>query len=280
MLPLLPLVTLDTPFYRCYLVVPLVTLVILVSLCYPLFPFLPFVTLVISCYLLLPLVTLVTFCCPCFPLLLLVTLVTICYLVLPLLSVVTLVTICYPFYPLLPLLPLVLVAPLVTPGYPLSENIEDTDTCFDGFVSQSSSGNFSFQQISPALVSSLLLKLCTRKATGLDIVSARLLRECFDLICDCLALIFNRSIETSIFPDEWKSARITPLYKKFGNRRDPSNYSPISIIPVVAKVFEQIVYDQLYRYLTENKLLCCYQSAFRILHSTVTALIEATDRWS
>ena len=68
-----------------------------------------------------------------------------------------------------------------------------------------------------------------RKATGLDTVSARLLRECFDLISDSLALIFNRSIETSIFPDEWKSARITPLYKKCGNRRDPSNYRPISI---------------------------------------------------
>ena len=108
----------------------------------------------------------------------------------------------------------------------------------------------------------------------------RLLRECFDLISDSLEHIFYRSIETSIFPDEWKSARITPLYKKCGNRSDPSNYRPISIIPVVAKVFERIVYDQLYRYLTENKLLCCYQSGFRTLHSTVTALIEATDSWS
>ena len=123
----------------------------------------------------------------------------------------------------------------------------------------------------------IVTRLCMRKATGLDTVSARLLRECFDLISDSLALIFNRSIETSIFPDEWKSARITPLYKKCGNRSDPSNYRPISIIPVVAKVFERIVYDQLYRYLTENKLLCCYQSGFRTLHSTVTALIEATQ---
>ena len=49
---------------------------------------------------------------------------------------------------------------------------------------------------------------------------------------------------------------------------------------MVAKVFERIVYDQLYRYLTENKLLCCYKSGFRTLHSTVTALIEATDSWS
>ena len=48
----------------------------------------------------------------------------------------------------------------------------------------------------------------------------------------------------------------------------------------MAKVFERIVYDQVYRYLTENKLLCSYQSGFRTLHSTVTALIEATDSWS
>ena len=165
-------------------------------------------------------------------------------------------------------------------GPKLSKNIADTDTCLDEFLNQSISVNFSVQQISPSLVSSQLRKLCMRKATGLDTVSARLLRECFDLISNSVALIFNRSIETSIFPDEWKSARNTPLYKKCGNRRDPSNYRPISIIPVVAKVFEWIVYDQVYRYLTENKLLCCYQSGFRTLHSTVTALIEATDSWS
>ena len=64
----------------------------------------------------------------------------------------------------------------------LSENIEDTDTCFDEFVNQSILGNFSFQQISPSLISSHLHKLCMRKATGLDTVSVRLLRECFDLI--------------------------------------------------------------------------------------------------
>ena len=150
-------------------------------------------------------------------------------------------------------------------GPKLSENIEDIDPCFDEFVNQSISGSSSFQQISQSLVR----KLCIRKATGLDKVSARLLRECFDLISDSLALIFNRSIETSIFPDDWKSARITPLHKKCVNRSDPSNYRPISIIPVVAKVFERIVYDQLYSYLTENKLLCCYQSGFRTLHSTV-----------
>ena len=87
-------------------------------------------------------------------------------------------------------------------GPKLSENIEDIEISFEEFENQSISGNSSFQQISPSLVSSHLRKLCIRKAIGLDTVSARLLRECFDLISDSLALIFNRSIETSILPDE------------------------------------------------------------------------------
>ena len=68
-------------------------------------------------------------------------------------------------------------------GPKLSESIEDIDTCFDEFVNQSISGSFSFQQKSASLVSShFIRKLCMGKATGLDTVSARLLRECFDLI--------------------------------------------------------------------------------------------------
>ena len=57
-------------------------------------------------------------------------------------------------------------------GPKLSENIEDIDTCFDEFVNQSIAGSFSFQQISPSQVSSHLRKLCMRKVTGVDTVSA------------------------------------------------------------------------------------------------------------
>jgi len=54
--------------------------------------------------------------------------------------------------------------------------------------------------------------------------------------------------------------------------------SPLS--PVVAKVFERIIYDQLYVYLTKNNLLSKHQSGFRAVHSTVTALLKATDSWA
>ena len=48
----------------------------------------------------------------------------------------------------------------------------------------------------------------------------------------------------------------------------------------MAKVFERIVYNQFYEYLTENNLISCNQSGFRSLHSTATALLEATDNWA
>ena len=70
------------------------------------------------------------------------------------------------------------------------------------------------------------------------------------------------------------------LSKNSGKRSDPTNYRPISVIPVVAKVFERIIYDQLYHYLIKNNFLSCHQSGFRSLHSTLTALTEATDSWA
>ena len=121
-------------------------------------------------------------------------------------------------------------------------------------------------------VFSLLSKLCRSKATGLDNISAKLLRECPDLLAESLTVIFNQSLITGIFPNEWKSARVTPLYKNSGKRTEPTNYRPISVIPVVAKVFERIIYDQIYKHLTKNSLLTRHQSGFRSLHSTVWAL--------
>ena len=59
-----------------------------------------------------------------------------------------------------------------------------------------------------------------------------------------------------------------------------NKYRPISVISAIAKVFERLVYNQLSSYLSENNILLKYQSGFRSFHSTVTALLEATDNWA
>ena len=80
-------------------------------------------------------------------------------------------------------------------------------------------------------------------------------------------------------PDEWKLARVTPIFKK-GKRDDPNNYRPISVIPTFAEIFEKCICDQISEYLNANNLLSYCQSGFRSLHSTLTALVDAASSWS
>ena len=101
---------------------------------------------------------------------------------------------------------------------------------------------FQFRPTTINQVLSLLNKLNKSKAVDLDKISARLVRECADLICIPICDIFNQSLSLGISPDDWKCARVTPLFKQ-GERDDLNNYRPISVISV-AKVFERIVYDR------------------------------------
>ena len=149
----------------------------------------------------------------------------------------------------------------------------------DYLTTQNYEHSFQFQETITSAVFSLLSNLCKSKATGLDRISAKLLCVCPDLIAESLCAIFNRSINTGIFPHDWNCSKVMPLFKK-GERRDLNNYRPISIIPVVAKVFERIIYNQVSSFLVDNNLLRSSQSGFRGLLSTVTALLEVTYCWA
>lgn len=62
-----------------------------------------------------------------------------------------------------------------------------------------------------------------------------------------LTLILNTALELGIFPHEWKEARVSPVHKK-SPRNDLNNCGPISVREVVAKIFEKIAFEQLYKY--------------------------------
>ena len=120
--------------------------------------------------------------------------------------------------------------------------------------------------------------LSGNKATGIDNISCKIIKIAAPAISDSLTFIFNQAITLSSFPNEWKMARVIPLYKN-GQRNIPGNYRPISVLPAISKIMERIMYDQLYNYLTKFELLSDSQFGFRKSHSTATALLDCTNDW-
>ena len=68
------------------------------------------------------------------------------------------------------------------------------------------------------------------------------------------------------------------IYKN-GDRADKSHYRPTSVLPVISRLFEKLVTDQVYKHMEDNGLFSSGQSAFLRLHSTVTHLLKNTDDW-
>ena len=80
------------------------------------------------------------------------------------------------------------------------------------------------------------------------------------------------------FPDDWKSASVCPIFKS-GKRDECTNYRLIGILSAISKIFEKLVFEQLSRYLTTNKILTDYQSGFRKAFSTCFSLLRTTNEW-
>ena len=137
---------------------------------------------------------------------------------------------------------------------------------------------FKFSPLQVRDVREAIDKVKTSKGYGIDGISSYFLKLALPFIEDSLVIMFNKSLGTASFPDSWKTARVTPIFKD-GEKDEKSNYRPISILPVISKVFERIVFNQLYEYLNRNSLLYKRQSGFRELFSTISCLLVNVDDW-
>ena len=113
---------------------------------------------------------------------------------------------------------------------------------------------------------------------GSDGIASYFINIAFPVISQSLCDIFNVSIYIGMFPDSWKTARVAPIFKN-GERNDRSNYRPISVLPVLPRLFEKLAYDQLYNHLGKNKYMYTFQSGFRTIRSVVKCLLKSTNDW-
>ena len=144
-------------------------------------------------------------------------------------------------------------------GPDLASQIQTSTSNFETYVKIAISEFAAFQHTTVDNVYQPLSRISSNKATGIDKISCKMIRMAAPAIADSLTYIFNQAITLPSFPDEWKIARVIPLFKS-GHRNMPGNYRPISILPAISKIMELM-------------------ESFRKSHSTATALLDCTNEW-
>ena len=129
------------------------------------------------------------------------------------------------------------------------------------------------------MVRECLSKLDHSKSPGPDGVHNRVLKELADVLAQPIADLFNESMDSGVVPASWRTANVTPIFKK-GDKRNPSNYRPISLTSTLGKLMEKIVRDEVNKHMTSNKLYSPHQHGFRKGKSCSTQLLEVTEDWT
>ena len=114
------------------------------------------------------------------------------------------------------------------------------------------------------------------KSSGMDDISSRICKDAFLALPDQLTHLFNCSLDMGIFPDEWKSAKIVPLFKG-GDREAVENYRPISLFPLPGKILEKIVHKRISEFFDTTHFLTPNQGGFRKGFSTTLTIADLTD---
>ena len=155
-------------------------------------------------------------------------------------------------------------------GSKLASGIPSTAFQPRDFLNRTDS-NLYFRPVSQGYIHTLITKLKSSVSCGLDNISSPYISNS---ICD----IINQVLETGIFPDDWKKAKVHSIFK-FDERNISSNYRSISILPAISKVIERVMHTQLFEYFQAGNLFIDPQSGYRPNHSTCTALISEVNLW-
>ena len=132
---------------------------------------------------------------------------------------------------------------------------------------------FKFENETLESIEKIIDKIKIDVATGIDGIPSKIIKHAKTVISPLITKIINISFETKTFPDILKSAIIKPIHKK-EDKNDISNYRPISILPVISKIFERATLNQLLTFFENHCLLSALQHAYRKNHGTVTCLFE------
>lgn len=133
-----------------------------------------------------------------------------------------------------------------------------------------------FLNTTPEEVLSVFMSLKNTTARDIDDLQIRPIKAALDLLLPVLTHLFNICLSTGVFPEKMKHARVSVLYKS-GDRNIFSNYRPISILPVISKGLEKIIYQRVMSFCEKYSILSPHQFGFRRGMSTELALLTQKE---
>ena len=136
---------------------------------------------------------------------------------------------------------------------------------------------FTIRPVTATDVSRVIDSMRVSTAVGSDSISLSMLRKTPGEMTKALTTIFNASINAGAFSSEWKHAHVTQVFKK-GDFSEPGNYRPISLLPIVSKVLESLIDEQLRNFLDNRGIIDDVQHGFRRGHSYETALMSLSQK--
>ena len=136
---------------------------------------------------------------------------------------------------------------------------------------------FCLNKTSENKVFKIILKTEISKDAGIDKLSRRSLLDAAEILLRPICEVNNFSISRGVSPDACKIAKVKPIYKK-GKKSAPSNYRPISLLPIISQVIERIVHDQRNKFLLENNILYNFQSGIKANHLTNVHWVHLIDK--
>jgi len=158
-------------------------------------------------------------------------------------------------------------------GYNISHNVPTSSKSFDKYLPQHHAKSIFLDPVLPIDVINVTRKLKPKTSSGSDGISSKVLIKTIDQIVNPITHIINLSLQTGIFPNEMKCAKVIPIYKS-GDPCILNNYRPISLLSSFSKLFERIMYNKIMQFLTSNDILYKHQYGFRPKHSTIHPIIH------
>jgi hypothetical protein len=135
--------------------------------------------------------------------------------------------------------------------------------------------SFFIEPVTPCEIINIITKL---KGTSCDenTIPVNILKFAKHVLSSPISILVNSSLISGVFPELLKSAKIIPIFKA-GERTERSNYRPISILPLLSKVYERCMCDRIVRYLGAFSLVSVDQYGFQKNKSTTDAILQLSE---